>query len=114
MPGWHEGRDSWPARASDMGPVIAIQRMRQKDRTVKVFWTTLPPFYIIHYQVNQNFGGTRQDITRNAAQPDAGVHNVPDQFRIIAASEGGGMNGITSHFFATPEMRLLPLIQAEA
>ena len=73
-----------------MGPIIAIQRVRQEDRTVKVFWPPLPPFHIIYYQVDQNLGGTRQDIPRNAIQPDAGVHNVPDQFRVIAASKGGG------------------------
>ncbi len=71
-----------------------------------MFRPPLPPYHIIHYQVHQNLCGTGQDITVNVSQPNAGVHNVPDQFRIIAAFKGGGGG--------KERKRLLPLIQAEA
>ncbi len=73
-----------------MGTIITFEVERKLDGTVKVGWAPLTPLHIIHDKVNQNLCSTRQGEARNTAQPDTGVNNVPDQFRIIAASQGGG------------------------
>jgi hypothetical protein len=73
-----------------MTTIIAIQREWQENRMIIVFDLPLPPIYLIHDQVHQNLAGTGQREPGNVTQPDTGVNNVPDQFRIIAPSPGGG------------------------
>jgi hypothetical protein len=78
-------------------------------------WTPLPPFPIIHDKIHQNLCCTGQGKPRDTTQPDTRVYNVPDQFRIIAASQGGGgTNGTASTPLTPPDRRLLLLMQAAA
>jgi hypothetical protein len=73
-----------------MFSIIAIQICGQEDRTVQVFNPALPPIHLIHDQIHQDFARARQGKPRDATLPDADVDEIPDQFRIVTPTQGGG------------------------
>jgi len=81
-----------------MVPIIAIQVCGQEDRTVQVLNPALPPIHFIHDQIHQSFASARQGKTRDATKPDTDGDEVPDQFRIITPTRGGGTNGTATEF----------------